>query len=118
MLQGLGTLLPEGIVLEVCVVLISDSQIQELPLPPELSLLLDEFAAIFASPSGLPPARDCDHAILLIEGATPVSVRPYRYLPALKYEIVRKVKAMLQEGIIQHSVSPFSSSVLLVRKRI
>jgi hypothetical protein len=73
-LQGLGTLLPEGIVLEVCAVLISDSQIQELPLPPELSLLLDEFAAVFASPSGLPPARDCDHAIPLIEGATPVSV--------------------------------------------
>ena len=98
--------------------LISDSQIQELPLPPELSLLLDEFAAVFASPSGLPPARDCDHAIPLIEGATPVSVRPFRYLLALKDEIVRQVKAMLQEGIIQHSVSPFSSSVLLVRKRI
>lgn len=53
----------------------------------------------------------------MIDGATPINVRPYRYPPILKDEIERQIVKMLQEVIIQHSVSPFSSSVLLVRKK-
>ena len=116
-LQGLGSVLPEGTVVEVCAVLVTDSAVKQVDLPPELSALLDEFAEVFAPPSWLPPERDCDHTIPLVASATSVSVRPYRHPPAIKNEIERQVKAMLQEGIIQHSVSPFSSSGLLVRKK-
>lgn len=52
-----------------------------------------------------------------MEGAAPVQVRPYRYAPALKDEIEAQVKEMLQSGIIQKSSSPFSSSVILVKKK-
>jgi len=79
--------------------------------------LLEEFSVAFDPPSGLPPSRSCDHTIPLIEGATPVNVRPYRYPPAVKDEIERQVADMLKAGIIQHSISPFSSSVLLVKKK-
>lgn len=41
-----------------------------------------------------------DHDIPLIPGATPVSIRPYRYPPALKDEIERQVQEMLASGII------------------
>jgi len=53
----------------------------------------------------------------LIPGAAPVQVRPYRYAPALKSEIEAQIQEMLQNGIIQKSNIPFSSSVILVKKK-
>lgn len=61
--------------------------------------------------------RACDHAIPLISGATPVNVRAYRYPPSLKDEIEKQMQVMLKQGLIQASSSPFSSPVLLVRKK-
>ena len=42
--------------------------------------------------------------------------RPYRSNPALRREIESQVKRMLKEDIIEPSISPFSSPVLLVQK--
>uniref|UniRef100_A0A0A9AYG2 Reverse transcriptase domain-containing protein n=1 Tax=Arundo donax TaxID=35708 RepID=A0A0A9AYG2_ARUDO len=78
--------------------------------------LLAEFADIFAEPQGLPPAP-FDHRIHLVPGTPPVAVWPYRYPQLLKDEIERQCEVMLQQGIIQPSTSPFSSPVLLVRKK-
>lgn len=41
--------------------------------------LLDRFSQVFEEPKGLPPQLSYDHAIILKEGAQPVSVRTYRY---------------------------------------
>ena len=84
---------------------------------PEVQLILDDFASVFAEPFGLPPRRACDHKIPLVPGAQPVSVRPYRYAPALKSEIERQVIEMLNSGLIRPSTSAFSSLVLLVCKK-
>jgi hypothetical protein len=46
-----------------------------------------------------------------------VNSRPYRYSPDQKNEIERQVEAMLQSGTIVPSLSPFASSVLLVKKK-
>ena len=35
------------------------------PIPLAVTQLLDKFSEIFANPSGLPPVRDRDHAIVL-----------------------------------------------------
>ena len=115
-LQGKLMALPEGSVIQVTAVSADDTA-QPTPVHPTVSELLQEFESVFAPPTGYPPARPFDHAIPLIPGASPVQVRLYRYLPAVKDEIERQVTDMLKAGIIQPSNSSFSSSVLLVKKK-
>nr|XP_009797113.1 PREDICTED: uncharacterized protein LOC104243599 [Nicotiana sylvestris] len=83
----------------------------------ELASLLDSFEDVFQKTVGLPPSRAQDHAIHLIPGAQPVNVKPYRY-PYFQKQIMEQLVAdMLKEGVIRASASPFSSPVLLVRKK-
>jgi hypothetical protein len=46
--------------------------------------LLGTFADVFAAPTGLPPVRAQDHAIILKLDTAPVAVRPYGYPAAHK----------------------------------
>lgn len=87
------------------------------PAPPYLSQLVQKFARVFNWKGGLPPPRNQQHAIQLKAGAGPVSVRPYRYSHTQKTEIERLLHDMLQSRIIQPSRSPFSSPVLLAKKK-
>lgn len=83
----------------------------------EIQKLLQQFQDVFQTPHELPPARFYDHQIPLLPGSAPVNSRPYRYSPQHKGEIERQVKALLQEGLIKPSTSPFASPVLLVFKK-
>jgi len=47
----------------------------------------------------------------------PVKVRPYRYPHSQKTEIEQIIVEILSEGIIQPSLSSFSSPELLVKKK-
>lgn len=118
-LQGVGSEAPSELLLQVYSVSdLSAASTSSTPqLPPAVQSLVDSFAEVFAPPVALPPSRACNHSIPLLPGASPVFIRPYRYPPALKDEIERQVSDMLSQGIIQPSSSPFSSPVLLVRKK-
>lgn len=83
----------------------------------ELQRVLQNLEDIFREPLSLPPKRVCDHAIPLLPGVNSVSVKPYRYGLVQKDEIERQVQEMLRFGIIQPSTGPFSSLVLLVKKK-
>ena len=85
--------------------------------PEPIALLLAEFVDIFFEPQTLSPYRVQDHAIVLHIGSSPVNVRPYRYPHHQKFEIELLVRDILRAWIIQPSVSPFSSRVLLVKKK-
>ncbi|PWA58030.1 hypothetical protein CTI12_AA406450 [Artemisia annua] len=84
---------------------------------PEIEQLLDRFDDLFQVPAGLPPQRLVDHRIHLLPNTKPVNVRPYRYPHYQKGEMERLVTEMLNQGIIRFSHSPFSSPVLLVKKK-
>lgn len=79
--------------------------------------LLVEFEDIFLEPTQLPPVRDYDHKIPLMQGAQPVNMRQYRHKPELKIEIERQVLELLKARIIQKSSSPFSSRIILVKNK-
>ncbi|XP_062088454.1 uncharacterized protein LOC133795014 [Humulus lupulus] len=83
----------------------------------EIQQLLQRYKHVFDTPTSLPPPRRHDHAIVLQPGTTPVSIRPYRYPHGIKDEVEKIVQEMLKSGVIQPSNSPYSSPILLVRKK-
>ena len=85
--------------------------------PPQILDLLTEFRHLFDASPTLPPPCNTDHQIHLLPNSTPVNVRPYRYPYYQKFEIEKQVSELLSSGLIQPSRSPFSSPVLLVKKK-
>ncbi|GKE43742.1 reverse transcriptase, partial [Tanacetum coccineum] len=83
----------------------------------ELQTLLEEYAYVFKEPKTLPPHRSFDHQIPLKEGEVNVNIRPYRYPPAQKDVIETMVKELLDSGVIRPSHGPFSSPIVMVKKK-
>lgn len=83
----------------------------------ELDVLLGKYAKVFWELTGLPPQRASAHAITLLPGQEPINVRPYHYPHHQKNEIERQVQELLKNGWIRESNSPFSSPVILVKKK-
>nr|ADX31265.1 unknown [Triticum aestivum] len=100
----------------ICLHAVGDDVVVE-HIPVEVQAVLQEYSVVFEKPTDLPPHRAWDHAIPIIPGAKPVNIRPYRYTPEQKTEIELQVKEMLKAGLIVPSTSPFSSPVLLVKKK-
>ncbi|XP_024196009.1 uncharacterized protein LOC112199191 [Rosa chinensis] len=82
-----------------------------------IQALINKYEELFTTPTTLPPSRKQDHKIELFPNTPPVSVRPYRYPHFQKAEIEKIVQELLANGVIRPSVSPFSSPVLLVKKK-
>jgi hypothetical protein len=117
LLKGLMHHLNNDIVIQLQAVDFVEQDQSITHLPNAIQSLLIQFPTVLAIPTSLPPRRAYDHTIPLIEGATPVNIRAYRYPPSLKDEIEHQVHVMLEQGLIQPSKSPFSSLVLLVQKK-
>lgn len=79
--------------------------------------LLRYNADIFETPKGLPPKREIDHRLLTLPDQKPINVRLYKYGHIQKEEIEKLVAEMIQVGVIRPSHSPYSSPVILVKKK-
>ena len=79
--------------------------------------MLHQFEQLFCPPTGLPHHRLVDNRILLQPNSKPINVRLYRYPHVQKTEMEKLIREMFDQGIIRPSQSPFSSSMLLVRKK-
>jgi hypothetical protein len=86
-------------------------------LHPDLQTILQPFLHIFSPPQGLPPPRPHDHHIHLTPAAPPINIKLYRYPHYQKEAMTNIIADMLPEGLIQPSTSPYSSPVLLVKKK-
>lgn len=92
---------------------------------PELELkeLLNEFRSSVFSATGLPdvnevpPAGPLDFEVIpTLPGATPPYRKQYRLTPAERKELESRVKDLLAKGMIEPSTSPYSASILFVKK--
>lgn len=86
-------------------------------LPPSISLLLQQFSNVLSTPTSLLLVRPQDHSIPLKHEAQPFKMKPYRYSHSQKIEIEAQVSDMVTSGVIQPNTIPFSSLVILVKKK-
>lgn len=78
---------------------------------------MDDFPDVLAERKGLPPHRLVDHGRPIKTGTDPINVRPYRNPHLQKNEIQKQVREMLEASIIRPSNSPYSSPMILVKKK-
>ncbi|GJX10964.1 RNA-directed DNA polymerase, eukaryota, partial [Tanacetum coccineum] len=97
--------------------LVLEEQINDKVLEPELTQVAENFSDVFEVPHELPPKRNHDHRIPLIPGTPLVNIRPYRHPPIKKDAIEAIVKELLESGVIKPSQIPFSSSIVMVKKK-
>jgi hypothetical protein len=95
----------------------SDQMSQDAAVSPEISTFLQEYEDIFQEPQESPPQRSVGHAITLIEGAKPVNLRQYRLPFHQKNAMEDLIKHMLSTQMIRPNISPYSSPVILVKKK-
>ena len=94
-----------------------EDKLDTIEIPEDMGRVIQQFQEVFKMPKGLPPVWGREHAIVLKEGINPINVHPYRYPQIQKGEIEKLVAEMLAAGIMQHSYSPFSSTVILVQNK-
>ena len=78
---------------------------------------MKEYKDVFEEPIALPPHRKHDHKILLKPVTNPINVRPYRYSALQKNVIEKVIQETLHARVIRASQSPYSSPIVLVKKR-
>lgn len=83
----------------------------------DIQEILQDFNDLFKAPTELPPSRDHDHRIILKEGTSPINIRPYRYAAIEKDEIEKLVNEMMDSGVIRPSTSPYSSPIVMFKKK-
>lgn len=79
--------------------------------------LLKEFQSCFASSSRVGQTPLTKHRIITDDDVRPIRQQPYRVSAKEREAIQTQVKEMLDDGVIQPSSSPWSSPVVLVKKK-
>lgn len=102
------------------VIVLNNSDKMDAPpkqVPAEIQSIIDEFQDVFQEPHQLPPLRSIDHAIPLIDDSKQVNQRPYRLPHHQKNAMEQLIQQLIQNSMIRPSVSPYSSPVIMVKKK-
>ncbi|GBG60851.1 hypothetical protein CBR_g15972 [Chara braunii] len=98
-------------------VAVADASATDLSSDSRVVRLLDEFADIFESPTGVVPDRPISHEIILGAGAVPPKGCIYR-MREEELEVFRaQLDDLLAKGWIRPSSSPYGAPVLFARKK-
>ena len=65
----------------------------------------------------LPPQREIEFPIDVVQGATPTSITPYRMTPLELKELKIQLQELLEKGFLRPSVSPWGAPVVFVKKK-
>ena len=86
--------------------------------PAHIQALLGKNERVF-NPlrAGKPPHRRFGHVIEIEEGSKPMISTPYRNPKRFKDEIKKAIKEFLEMGHIGPNSHPFTSSIVLVKKK-
>ncbi|GJX36874.1 reverse transcriptase [Tanacetum coccineum] len=104
--------------MDFCVYLVQLCQMKSVRIvSAEVEQVLIQFDEVFEIPNDLPPQRSHDHQIPLMPNTPPINVRPYMYPPNQKDAIEGMVKELMDSGVIRASQSPFSSPIVMVKKK-
>ena len=101
---------------EAFLALILDSKREQVNL--ETIPMIREFPDVFPKElPGVPPEREVDLFIEVVQGTTPISRAPYRMAPTELKELKTQLQELLDKGFIRPSVSPWGAPVLFVKKK-
>nr|GEZ82190.1 putative reverse transcriptase domain-containing protein [Tanacetum cinerariifolium] len=85
--------------------------------PTTLEIIMIDFPEVFHEDfSGIPPARQVEFQIDLVQGVVPVVWAPYRLAPSEMKELEEQLQELSDKGFIRPSSSPWGASVLFVKK--
>ena len=77
-----------------------------------------EFPDVFPKEfPGVPPEREVNLSIEVVQGTTPISRAPYRIAPTELKELKTQLWELWDKGFIRPSVSPWGASILFVKKK-
>ena len=65
----------------------------------------------------IPPEREVDHSIDVVQGTTPILRAPYRMASTELKELKTQLQELLDKGFIRPSVSPWGAPVLFIKKK-
>ena len=80
--------------------------------------VIKEFPDVFPKElPGLPPEREVDLSIEVVQGTTPISKAPYHMAQTKLKELKTQLQELLDKGFVRPSVSPCGAPVLFVKKK-
>ena len=81
--------------------------------------MIREFPDVFPEElPGVPPKREVDLSIEVVQRMTPISRAPYRMAPTELKELKTQLQELLDKGFVRPSVSPWSALVLFITHRM
>ena len=101
---------------EAFLALVLDSKREQVNL--ENIPVIREFPDVFPEElPGVPPEREVDLSIEVVQGTTPISRTPYRMAPTELKELKTQLHELLDKGFIRSNVSPWGAPILFVKKK-
>ena len=80
--------------------------------------MIKEFLDVFPEElPGLPPKREVDLSIEVVQGTNPISRAPYHMEPTELKELKTQLQELLDKSFIRPSVSPWGAPILFVKKK-
>ena len=78
--------------------------------------MVREYPDVFEEVKGLPPKREIDFRIYLVDNAKPVALPVRHMAPRERKELSKQIKELLEKGFIRRSISEWGAPVVFATK--